>query len=261
MYDHPAFRGLVDDWWRGLARAFTAEGIAKPPAALDRAVPRETLWRSPDLLLSQTCGYPLITAFRDDLVLVATPCYAAPGADGATYRSQIVVARDAAAAAITDLEGAVAAINGWDSHSGMNALRHAVAPHARDGRFFAAIRLSGNHADSIAMVAAGQADVCAVDCVTHALLSAHVPEVLSGTRVLARTAPAPALPYVTASGAPADLVRRLRAGLARAVADPDLAVVREALLIRDFEVLELAAYDRMLEMEAAAARAGYPQLA
>jgi ABC-type phosphate/phosphonate transport system substrate-binding protein len=261
MYDHARVRGLVDDWWRGLARALAAEGIAELPARLDRATPREALWAAPDLLLSQTCGYPLMYGFRGRLALVATPCYDAPGAEGSSYGSHIVVAEASPAAGIADLEGSVAAINGADSHSGMNAFRHLVAPQARDGRFFAAVVTSGGHAESIALVAGGEADVAAIDCVTHALLARHAPEALAGTRVLTRTASAPALPYVTRIDASADLVARLRAGLARAVADPRLAPVREALLIRDFEVLALAAYERMPEMEAEAARAGYPVLA
>ena len=261
MYDHVSVRGIVDDWWRGLARAFAAEGIAGLPARLDRTTPREALWAAPDLLLSQTCGYPLMYGFRGRLALVATPCYEAPGAEGANYGSQIVVAEASPAAGIADLAGSIAAVNGDDSHSGMNAFRHLVAPHARDGRFFAAVRTSGGHGESIAMVARGEADVAAIDCVTHALIARHAPAELAGTRVLTGTASAPALPYVSRIDAAEDLVARLRAGLARAVADPQLAPVREALLIRDFEVLALAAYERMPEMEAEAVRAGYPVLA
>ena len=111
------------------------------------------------------------------------------------------------------------------------------------------------------MVTGGEADVAAIDCVTHALIARHAPEELAGTRVLTRIASAPGLPYVSRIDASDDLVARLRAGLARAVADPDLGAVREALLIRDFEVLALAAYERMPEMEAEAAGAGYPVLA
>jgi ABC-type phosphate/phosphonate transport system substrate-binding protein len=84
---------------------------------------------------------------------------------------------------------------------------------------------------------------------------------LRGTRVLARTPSAPGLPYVTAAGADRDLVTRLRAGLERAFADPGLAAIRAALMLRGAAVLPLAAYDRIIELEQAAAAAGYAEIA
>src|SRR5437762_12982985 len=53
---------------------------------------------------------------------------------------------------------------------------------------------------------------------------------------LGRTASAPGLPYATRIGAGVELVARLRAGLSRAFADPDLGHVRDALLIDGLEV-------------------------
>ena len=73
----------------------------------------------------------------------------------------------------------------------MNALRHLLAPVAAprltDGRFYAQVLLSGSHANSLALVQTGQADVCGVDCVTFANLAKHRAEAVYGLRVLART--------------------------------------------------------------------------
>ncbi len=63
------------------------------PAALERGRDRDEQWRSPDLLLSQTCGYPLTHALAGRVDLVATPCYGVRGCEGADYRSLVVVAR------------------------------------------------------------------------------------------------------------------------------------------------------------------------
>ena len=114
---------------------------------------------------------------------------------------------------LADLRGKVAAINQPDSHSGSNALRALIAPLGRDGRFFGRVEVGGSHAASLAMVAAGAADVAAIDCVSHALLARHRPAALAGTGVLCRTAAAPALPFVTRADAGADLIERLRAAL------------------------------------------------
>lgn len=260
MYDLAPVRGAVDGWWAGLARACRREGLEGVPAELWRAGGREELWRTPELLLSQTCGYPLLKHFTDDLTLLATPVYGAKGCDGPNYRSLIVVGAQNPAESLEDLRGGVCAINDWDSQSGMNVLRHAIAPLAREGKFFGAVKVAGKHHLSIAMIVRGEADVAAIDCVTHGLMARHEPGSLTGTRVLAMTHPAPALPYVTsAATTPADWAR-LRAALDRAMVDPDLFSVRQDLLLEGFADLTLADYGVMLDMETGAAAAGYPTL-
>ena len=75
-------------------------------------------------------------------------------------------------------------------------------------------------------------------------------------RIIARSASAPALPFVTRRDiAPSDL-EKLRAGLRAAMADPALAGTRAAMLLAGIEIIPLQAYDRMLEMEREADRAG-----
>ena len=260
MYDLPQMRAAVDAWWRGLRRAFGAEGLNDLPSELTRPSDLEALLMSPELKLAQTCGYPLTHALAGRVVPVATPAYAAPGCVGPTYVSQLIVPAGSAFGTLADLRGRAAAINGWDSQSGMSALRHAVAPLAEDGGFFSDVVVSGSHVRSIAAVAAGEADVAAIDCVTYALIERYDPALLAAVRILGQSAPAPGLPYVTHAGADGDLIQRLRAGLARAVADPAFADVRADLLIADIAVLDLAAYDRIVEMETAVADMGYPRL-
>jgi ABC-type phosphate/phosphonate transport system substrate-binding protein len=261
MYDLPELRAATDAWWQGLARAFRREGIADVPASLDRRPTYQEVWLARDLLFSQTCGYPLTHALAGRVELVATPCYSADGCQGTNYRSFVVVAADGPVRALEDLRGLRCVINGLDSQSGSNALRALVAPLARDGRFFGSVAISGGHRASLARVASGQADVAAIDCVTHGLLARHRPQALAGTRVLCHTASAPGLPYVTGAGAGADLVRSLRSGLERAFADSELAAARDALMLGGVAVLPLSAYDRIAQMEDAAAAAGYGQLA
>ena len=57
------------------------------------ALPLDTFWRRPDLLLSQTCGYPLMHGLAEHVHIVGVPVFNAPGCDGAYYRSAIVVRR------------------------------------------------------------------------------------------------------------------------------------------------------------------------
>jgi len=260
MYDPPELRESVDAWWRGLAAAFRAEGIADVPERLDRDTPVEALWRAPDLLFAQACGYPLLGGWSGHLQYLLTPRYRARGCDGASYRSWIVVPATSRATSLEDLRGARCSINGRISHSGYNALRALVAPLARDGAFFGAVRVSGSHAESFAEVARGDADVAAIDCVSYALFARCRPEVAAATRILDSTAPAPGLPYVTRLDARPELHERLGAGLRRAFAEPHLAKVRDALLIDGFDVLPVDSYRCMSEMEEAARRSRYVEL-
>jgi ABC-type phosphate/phosphonate transport system substrate-binding protein len=261
MYDLPELRAATDAWWEGLAQAFRREGIADVPDRLDRRPTYQDVWLAPDLLLSQTCGYPLTHALAGRVELVATPCYRADGCEGPGYCSFVIVGADSTASAIGDLRGAHCAINGLDSQSGCNALRCLVATVAKDGRFFGSVSITGGHRASLALVASGQADVAAIDCVTHGLLARHRPQALAGTRTLCRTTSAPGLPYVTRAPAGEDLLRRLRGGLERAFVDAHLAEARGVLLLEGAVVLPLAAYDRIGEMENSAIAAGYPKVA
>lgn len=261
MYDLPELREATNAWWAGLAEAFRRAGIKGVPETLERGGEMADPWHSPHLLFSQTCGYPLTHALAGLLQPLATPCYAVPGCEGARYSSAIVVRTDDSAHGLDDLRGRVCAVNGAESQSGYNTLRHSLAPLAEGARFFADVVVTGGHAASLAAVAAGRADVAAVDCVTFALLSRSRPAAVAGLRVLDWSEAAPGLPYVTRADADAALLRRLRAGLMNALADPDLAEPRDALCLCGAEVLPIAEYGCIDRMEAEAIAHGYPRIA
>jgi ABC-type phosphate/phosphonate transport system substrate-binding protein len=260
MYDPPELRREVDAWWNGLAEAFRREGVPDVPHRLDRDAGTHELWDAPDLLFAQACGYPMLGAWAGRLSYLATPRYAAPGCDGSTYCSWVVVAAHSTARHLEDLRGLRCSINGRVSHSGYNALRSLVAPLARNGSFFGSVSVSGSHAESLVQIARGAADVAAIDCVTHALLARCRPEFVAATRIVARTESAPGLPYVTRGDVDANLIHRMRVALGRAFADPDLAGVRRELLIDGLDVLPVASYRCMADMESDAMRLRYVEL-
>jgi len=261
MYDLPEVAAATDAWWAGIARALTREGVADIPASLARNGDAEAVWRAPDLLFSQTCGYPLMHDFAGQLRVVATPCYDAVGCEGPSYRSLIMVRADDPATRLDDLRGRIAAVNATNSQSGYSAMRAAVAAVAQSATFFSRVAISGAHANSLALVASGAADVCTIDCVTHTMLARYRPAAVANLRVLGETVTAPGLPYVTRADAGDDLLKRLRAALAAALADPELAAARELLLIAGAEVLPEAAYGRIIEIEEDARALGYACLA
>ncbi len=261
MYDLPEVAAATDAWWRAIAAALERQGVEDAPRRLARGVDTVRLWRAPDLLFSQTCGYPLTHAFKDRLRVIVTPTYDAPGCEGARYCSLIVVRRDDPARELEDLRGRTAAVTHRTSHSGYSALRAAVAHLARRGRFFGQVVESGAHAASLSLLAAGEVDVCAADCVAYALLERHRPASLERLRVLARSPSAPGLPYVTRGDADEALRARLRGAVFAALEDPGLAATREALLIAGAEVLCESEYQRIVELEQRAEALGYAQVA
>ncbi len=264
MYDLPELRGAHETLWAAIAARLRAAGIDDAPATLawDRNV--DDLWSDPALLFSQCCGFDLVGPHAARLRAIATPRYRASGCAGGDYSSLVVVAADSDVAELADLRGRVCAINGRGSHSGMSALRALVAPLNEGGRFFSAVIESGGHVASLALLASGRAEVAAIDCVTHALLARHRPGALAGTRVLCRTAPAPALPFVTRAEIDDEIVETLRAALRGAIEEPGdatLAAARSALLLDGIEVLPADAYARITAFEAEARARGYPEVA
>lgn len=251
MYDMPERRAAIEAWWAGLARHWRAAGLRDIPETAHMPQDLYDLWLAPDLFVAQTCGYPLTHRLKDRVTLVATPIYAVDGCVGPTYHSVIVAREDSDLRTLDDVAGKTAAINGYDSQSGWHALRHSLIGKGAPAR----IVETGGHRKSVAAVREGRADVAAIDCVTYASLQAIAPQEVAPLRVIARSANAPALPYVTRRDISPEDLQRLRTGLRAAMNDPALAETRSALLIAGMEILPLAAYDRMVEMEQEADRA------
>jgi ABC-type phosphate/phosphonate transport system substrate-binding protein len=251
MYD--ADRAAVEAWWHGVAEALRAEGMAAVPRPLLWPADLATHWREPRLLLSQACGYPLVTQLAGRVQVVGAFRYTAPGCSGIEYRSELVVRSADAGRRIEDFRGCTAALSDPHSHSGCNALRALVAPLAQNGRFFGRTLWSGSHRASMAMVQGGYADIAAIDCVTLAGLQRHSPGALAGLQTIGHTASAPGLPLITSLATPPGELAALQRALAAACANPALAPAREALLIGGFETVPAAAWQVIDEMRRSSA--------
>ena len=244
MYAEPELRPAIGRWWTGVARHLRERGVTDVPDALAWPDDRYREWRAPDLLFSQTCGHPLVHSLGSSVQVVATPHYAAPGCDGPTYRSFIVVREDAEARSAGELRGKRLAVNGRDSWSGYRVWRRILSPSVDVEEWFGRIGITGSHRESIRGVREGRADVCAVDCVSYALLDRESPDELSGTHILGRSPPQPALPFITGAATTEGELARIREGLYAALADACLAEARATLLLAGASVLTEADYRR-----------------
>ncbi|MBV8428112.1 MAG: PhnD/SsuA/transferrin family substrate-binding protein [Hyphomicrobiales bacterium] len=261
MYDIAEVRPAVADLWKAIAGKLRVSGLADVPVGLAHHLSHHESWCSPELLLGQSCGYPALHEFRGLLRIFATPVYNAPGCEGTTHRSFVVVPANAPFKEIAELRGSRFALNSWDSNTGMNLPRLAFAPFAQNGRFLGEIVETGSHAGSLGCVAEGRADAAAIDCVTHALLERHRPEVVAKTRILAVTAPSPALPFVTTRNASESTVKVLRQALTEALTDPASEPARTALFLKGAVAAEEGSYRVLLDYEEKARQFGYARLA
>ena len=216
-------------------------------------------WPRPDLLLSQACGYPLMTALRGRVRLLATPHYDVPGCSGTDYSSAIVVRENAGLHSLDQARGKIAAVNDSQSNSGMNLLRHAVAPYARNGGFFTKVKYSGSHAASLAMLRDGVADIAAIDCVTLTYVRQEHPGWLRGLTLLQYSAPTPGLPLIASPALPQDWLIRLRGALLEP--DVDVTAAMQALHIGECAYRDEEDYAQVLHLEREARNFGYAALA
>ena len=247
MYD--ADRPAVERLWRAVAGRLRRDGVDDVPEAL--CWPGDGLdahWLHPGLLLSQTCGYPIVDHLRGRVQLVGTFRYAVAGCEGIRYSSRLVVREDDPGRDIADFRGRTAAYNAANSQSGYHALLALVAPLAEDGRFFGRAVASGAHARSIELVRSGAADIAAIDCISYACIARVRPRSLAGLRVIGSTGAAPGLPLVTAAATPPDTLAALRRALADLFDDPALDGLRAALFLEGFEVVPPAAYEFVAEL-------------
>jgi ABC-type phosphate/phosphonate transport system substrate-binding protein len=230
MYDWPEVAEATDTFWRALAQRL---GVNHP---LDRSIDYRDSWRRPDLVFSQTCGFPLSHEFRGILDYVATPHYAAEGCSGPNYSSFIFARENQPLEAFRNT---TAAINTPDSMSGMLALKLVFQPLARERRFFGKAIMTGGHVNSLVAVRDGKADICAIDAVMVGLARRHRPELLQGLVPVANSPLVPSLPFVTRAGDPI----KLRAALADVFLDPAFTNARNILLLNGFSILDTSAYD------------------
>jgi len=110
------------------------------------------------------------------------------------------------------------------------------------------------------MVASGEADVAAVDCVSLAHFRRVYPGVVATLRVSSWTAASPSLPFITARSAGDATVQVLRSALAGVFADDTLAPVRERLFLTGVDLEPAEGFGEVLRLERGAIEQGYPTI-
>lgn len=226
MYERAQTRAANDRLW-ALIRAQLDEG----PAHLQRDDDLWAQWCAPDLLLSQTCGYPYRARLHDKVTLIGAPDNRLDGCEPGFYNSVFVARRTAA---LDAFDGARFAYNEAMSQSGWAApMVHATAAGVR----FGALVLTGAHRNSAQCVADGNADIAALDALSWRMMQRWDP-FAANLHEVARTAPTPALPFISAPNADAPALRAALRGAIRALPPSD----RDLLSLHDVVQIAPGAY-------------------
>jgi ABC-type phosphate/phosphonate transport system substrate-binding protein len=203
MYDFGASVAANDRFWALIRDGLRARGLAAPDALLRGEAAFWPAWEAPDLVLSQTCGYPFRSRLHHRVTYVGTPDYGLEGCPPGHYRSIFVARADDPRHTLADFDDAPFAYNEALSQSGWAAPQvHATGLGIR---LPPAVR-TGGHRLSARAVAEGKADIAALDALTHLLLIENEPDLMRGLRVFGSTVPTPGLPYIAAAGAPAGMI-------------------------------------------------------
>ena len=243
--------------WSHLRTALHAHGLRDLPDAVVWPTDLHAHWLAPNLLLSQTCGYPLTHALQGKVQLLGCFRYKAPGCEGINCRSVLIARTEHASFNLENFRNRRVAFNSSDSQSGYNALRALVAPLAKQGCFFNDAIVTGGHRQSVDAVRDGQADLAAIDCVTWALLQKTTPQATQGLREIGFSAPYPGLPLITSITTAPEQLQVLRAGLQGIFSLSTATGALDHLLIGGFETPTLATYQPCVTMQENAAKSGY----
>ena len=238
MYPFPQLRAAYDAYWHAIRRR-----VPWLPADLTWHADVHSSWRSPDLVVGYTCGWPLVTQLADQVQVVGTFEFAIPEAVAHRYRSVILARNDAPLASFA---GAMAAVNGPDSLSGWVSLVTAV--HGTGGAWTGEVRWTGAHLESVRAVKSGLAQLASIDSVSWAHISRLEPELVDGLVLVGNGPEVPCLPVIATRHLTPDAIDELRAAMAASLAEPAMAAHRNAMLIRSFVPLDLADYLPLLEL-------------
>lgn len=244
MYDWPETRPALDTLWRHISRETASRGI-DTPSELHHEDGQMALWTDPDLLIGQTCGWPYANLLHDKVVPFARFDYGLQGIPSGYYQSVFIMARTQAGKAgmtaeqISKMERI--AINGPDSQSGFHVFAEIGGKPATEFIPTEKRLLTGAHRESVKAVAAGKADLAAIDGVAFELAKRFEPEAVACVSVIGSSTPRPGLPLIT-SAKNAAKSGMLFEAVSRAV-DSLPAELLEQLLIRGVVPAESSDYD------------------
>lgn len=227
MYDWPERRSEVDAQWASIGNMLRSRGIDAPEILERQTGDLLDFWKRSELLLSQTCWGPMEEGLSDHVQVLGQPSYdGIEGGQGELYSSAIVMRRDdvdgvADAAPPSDgaahlplelFRGRRFAYNVPDSLSGRIGIGRDLEVAGVGMEIFTDLIETGGHRASIRAVAAGRADIAAIDCFSWQLAQ-HYEQPAKELAIVGWTAKRKGLPFITASSTSSKTMATLREAL------------------------------------------------
>ncbi|MFM2183585.1 MAG: hypothetical protein RJB61_1879 [Actinomycetota bacterium] len=238
MYPFEHLRAHYDHLWTALRRQLADDSL---PDSLDWGRDLHASWLEPDLVLGQTCGWPLVTVLDGRVAVVGSFDVDAPWASGGRYRSVLVARRPVSVHDLRSSGDTVVAVNSLDSLSGWVSLCHAWG--GRPPR----ILETGAHRESMRAVAEGRAHLASIDAVSYEHLVHAEPAQVSSVHIVGHGPVVPSLPLICSLDR-ASTVPALRDALGAVIADPQMAPTLQVLRIRGFVPFERGDFEGLLAM-------------
>ncbi len=241
MYDFSWLRWAHDALWAEVAARWPGT-----PPALTRSDDAHVLWTSPNLGLSQTCGWPLVTSLRNRVCVVGSFVPLLDDAPAGTevampsYRSVLL---STAHRPLLDLAHETVAANSLDSLSGWISLIRTL------GEVPTSVVWTGSHRNSIEALLTRRAALASVDAVTYALLVDADPSLAERLVPVGRGPVVRTLPLITQRTndvQDSERVHSARQAFSAATAVPSLQPALRALRIRGFAPLDQQDYTSLL---------------
>ena len=234
MYDRVEVQPSNDRLWALIRDGLRTAGLAAPDALTRGVGAFWPAWGAPDLVLSQTCGFPYRAKLHGKVALIGTPDFGVQGCATGYYRSVFVAAKRDGRHDVMQFDGAGLAFNEDLSQSGWAAPQNFAQAH---GLKLRPTLRTGGHLLSARAVAEGRAEIAALDAITWQMIQRHEP-FAAQLQEVGVTDPTPGLPYISALGANAALMFDV---IAAAIADLSVAD-KSALCLRGMVKIVPEAY-------------------
>lgn len=234
MYNQPDCLPATDRYWALIRDGMRNNGHLAPDSLSMDVPDLAAHWQRPDLVLSQTCGFPFRSVLHGKVTLIGAPDFGVAGCPPGYYRSVFIARPDDPRNTLIAFQDAQFTYNDALSQSGWAAPQN----HAKAAGFqFRNTAQSGSHIVSALSVLQGRADIAAIDAVSWRHLQRNNAS-LAALRVVELTDPTPGLPYIAALGADRAAVFAAIAAAISALAPQD----RETLGLKGIVPLPAEAY-------------------
>ena len=251
MYDFPWLAEAHEALWAEIAAGLVRRGWQDVPVSLHHQADVHTLWHEHELLISQSCGWPLVDELAGKVVTIGAFEYDVASADGPTYHGQLLMRAGSSRPSADALPTVTAAVNSFASLSGWVSLVHAFPELS--GVWPGRLLETGSHEGSMAALQRGEVDLAMIDAVSLAQFRAGRPESLAGLIVVGEGPRIPCLPIIGPLAFTDVQIAGIRAAITEALASDRGREAAKPLLIKRFHARD---FDDYRPVQALAIRAG-----